>query len=348
MDERVLDEVTNDLLIDMRSLSMPKAFPLDEVLHAIIRGDLQEIFEKIGEYAKETFFQQAFAQKDAILSVLVVGLIGCIVILLGNLLENAQMTKLTSLVVYLSCVVVTLRLVSFEQDVFTSTGNEIRQLLQVLLPTYCMCVNLSSAQLVGVPTFVLYEGMLYAMNVVIQYVLFPLTNIYIYFVIVSGIRKSDRFAQAKKIIVHFLEKVSNASVYIAIGGFAIREICHANQFKGSKALLIKGVSMLPGVGQMSEQVAELMLETGSILRNIVGVFGILILMIVVLEPAMKLFAISLSLKIIGAGIGILGNGQIASLITELGQVVEYYLRFLLCEIAVLCMSFLVVALCIGV
>lgn len=348
MESGIIEELTRQLTIDTKQLKIPTGFQIDELMHALIRGDFAYIKNIIMEYGKKAIMSQLLSEKDALVGLFAVGMLGCLLIVTSELINNSQITKIANLVIYLVCASMGCSFVEVGQQMCETVGENIGQFMQILLPTYCVCVNVSVPGMVGIPTFLLYQGVLYAMEIVIRYCFIPLIVTYTLVVVVGGIGYGNAVKQLKRLIEKMIELTSKLSVYMGIGWFTIQEICQVTACRGGNALLLKGISMIPGVGKMSEQVTSMILTTGSVLKNIVGIFGILILLIIAMAPVIKLLVIGGGIKLIGAVVTMFGNEKVGVLFDELGLVLMYYMRFIICEVAILCMSILVVVLCLGV
>lgn len=62
----------------------------------------------------------------------------------------------------------------------------------------------------------------------------------------------------------------------------------------------KTIGMIPGMGNITGAVSELMLGAGMVIKNSVGTAGVLILLLLVMFPLCKMFLLSLMYKVTAA------------------------------------------------
>lgn len=347
LNDHLVNELANEMTRNMEQIGVTYEVPVRKILELIIHGDLSKGKDLFILYIQKVIVQQVNTEKDALVQLLIVGMIGCVMIIVSEMFRYGQISNMVSLIVYCVLANCSLRIVKTGQAICVSFSDSIRQYMQMLLPTYCVCVNVSSAGMSGVSTFILYQGLLYGMELLIINVFIPLTYFYIVISVIGGIGKTNRFAKLKSLIERVINYTSKISVYVGIGGFTIQEFCQANTLKGGKAILAKGMRMIPGIGQVSEQVTQMFLTSGSFLRNVVGILGVICLGAVVLYPMLRLIILGGSMKLIAAILAIAGGNRLATLVDGMGQSVLFYMRFVMCQVSVLCMSFLVVATCLG-
>lgn len=103
-------------------------------------------------------------------------------------------------------------------------------------------------------------------------------------------------------------------------------------------------NFIPVVGRTFTDAADTILSASLLLKNAVGIIGVLMIVFVALFPALKIFAIALIYKIAVAVLQPLGDGPV---ITSLNTISKYIVYILACLLTVTLMFFLAIVIIIA-
>ncbi|MFD1038451.1 stage III sporulation protein AE [Virgibacillus byunsanensis] len=119
--------------------------------------------------------------------------------------------------------------------------------------------------------------------------------------------------------------------------------------QGASSAIQDGVAMktakfitgnfIPVVGRTFTDAADTMLSASLLLKNAVGIVGVIIIVFIALFPAIKIFAIALIYKIAAAVLQPIGDGPV---IESLNTISKYIVLILACLLAVTLMFFLAI------
>ncbi|HLR66423.1 stage III sporulation protein AE [Virgibacillus alimentarius] len=98
-------------------------------------------------------------------------------------------------------------------------------------------------------------------------------------------------------------------------------------------------NFIPIVGRTFTDAADTILSASLLLKNAIGIVGVIIIVFLALFPALKIFAIALTYKIAAAVLQPIGDGPV---ITTLNTISKYIVYILACLLAVTLMFFLAV------
>src|SRR5699024_11824943 len=98
-------------------------------------------------------------------------------------------------------------------------------------------------------------------------------------------------------------------------------------------------NFIPIVGRTFTDAADTILSASLLLKNAIGIVGVIIIVFLALFPALKIFAIALTYKIAAAVLQPIGDGPV---ITSLNTISKYIVYIFACFLAVLLVFFLVI------
>ncbi len=295
-------------------------FTIDDILNATLEG--KSIFdspELIGS------FKQLFLYE--LKSALVIGveiLTICIIIGLLKNLSGSFGSKSISEIGNLTCmiVIVGLAMVNF-QDVYTMTMDAVKTLVyttEILLPIL-MGILISMGQITsGTIMSPLTLSAVAVFQHIIKTFILPAVFISCIFTILNCLTEKDYVNQMAK----FIRK---ASLYIT--GILITLMSGIISIQGLITQTSDGLIMgtakysldafIPIVGGFTADTVELFLKCMGSIKNIVGLFGILLILVIMLIPILKTIAIALIYKITSILIEPLTTKKIAEGIGEISN-----------------------------
>ncbi|MBP1950384.1 stage III sporulation protein AE [Virgibacillus litoralis] len=124
--------------------------------------------------------------------------------------------------------------------------------------------------------------------------------------------------------------------------------------QGASSAISDGVAMkttkfvtgnfIPVVGRTLTDAADTILSASLLLKNSIGIVGVLIIVLIAVFPALKIFAIALIYKLAAAVLQPIGDGPI---ITSLNTISNYIVYILACLLAVTLMFFLAIVILVA-
>lgn len=308
---------------------------IGEVLNDALKGEVDNsnIFKKV----LNILGKEVVNSLKAIVSILVIIIIHSILKSISESLENDGIAKLIYYVQYI--LIVTVVMVNF---------SDIVKLVQET------CVNLVAFMNMLVPlliTLMMYTGsittsgvlepiILFMINFIgniIQNIIIPLVLIFTSLVIISKI--SD------KVQVEKLAKFLKSGVIWFLGiiltifvGVVSLEGTMSSSVDGITAKTTKAVvsSAIPVVGKILGDAVDSVLGCGIILKNAVGLIGVLIVVGICIMPIIKLAILTITYKLLSTIAEPIADSKIVSLLDQIGDIFKIFL-------AVLCaMSFMLI------
>jgi stage III sporulation protein AE len=93
---------------------------------------------------------------------------------------------------------------------------------------------------------------------------------------------------------------------------------------GLKAIKSAAGTFIPVVGRTLADVLDTVIATSLLLKNVIGVFGIMVLLLVCILPGVKILLLALAFRLAGAFAEPLGDKRLAEALTSLGGVVMLF------------------------
>ena len=345
-----LDYFFSKNMIEQMEEEMCRLFPQTEFsfthcLGLLWKGEIRACLGYLLDCLKKLTVCNVQAYRDVLLIVLFLGILGSIFQVFADSFENKQVSKIgQSLFV---CLAAILLLGIYEQG-FTICGDFLKnqqEFLKILLPAFCITLTIGSGALTGYSYYALTLSVLYVMQLFLQLVFFPLIRLYVVFSLLNCLGKQKRFEQAEKLCGRLVEWGSRVGMYVGIGSFLIQGMLYPKLDGTKRSVVMKGIAMIPGVGELSESASEVLIASAELTRNCLGIVGGAGLLLLVAFPITKLCLAGAGMKLLGSVLEMIGEHRISGFTAKIGTAQFYFVRLLFCELGLLLLAFAVIALC---
>lgn len=304
---------------------------INEILNDAIKGEvdnstlLKKILNILGK--------EVTTNIKSLVSILAIILIHSILKSISESLENNNISKLIYYVQYILIVTVIMSnftdIIKLVQD---TTGNLIGFMnalvpLLITLMMYTGSITTSSV----VEPIILF--MINFIGNIIQNLIIPFVLVLTSLVIISKISDKVHIDKLSKFfksgIVWFLGIVLTVFV-----GVVSLEGTLSSSVDGITAKTTKAVvsSAIPVVGKILGDAVDTVLGCGIVLKNAVGLVGVVIVIGICIMPILKLFVLSVSYKLLSTVVQPIANEKIIDLLEQIGDIFKIFLG-ILCAIS---------------
>ena len=256
------------------------------IVQGLLTGDISE---ETGwqEAFYELFLQEIDANKAIMLKLLLLAMITAFFTNLGGAFGKSMIGENGFYVTYLLMTALLLYSFSIVFQLAQDTVEELRKIMETLIPVYIMAVSITSGITSSV---VLQEGMVLGLTAVsygIQRIIFPFAELFV----VLGL-----FGDLIKTWIRWMLKGILAAV---VGVNTVKSMLAPAADSVTATALQRGLAIIPG-GQAVNTVSGVMIGSGILIKNAIGVGGMLVLIMAVSMPILKMSVFVLGYKLTGA------------------------------------------------
>lgn len=307
--------------------------------------DMNEILENAikGEVDNQTLFQKVLSVLGGELvdgltvlgSILAIVVIHSILKSVSESLENDTISKLIYYVQYILIVTIVMMNFSDIVQIVKDTCNNLIGFMNILIPLLIsLMIYTGSITTSGV----LEPIILFLINFIgnmIQTLIIPIVLVFTSLIVISKISDNVQIDKLSKFlksgVVWFFGIV--LTIFVAVISL---EGTLSSSVDGITAKTTKAVvsSAIPVVGKILGDAVDTVLGCGIILKNAVGVIGIMIVVGICIMPILKLGIFTMAYKLMAAICEPIADKNITSLLDQIGDVYKIFLA-ILCSISVM-------------
>lgn len=310
-----LDAVTGDFERLFPSFS----FDAKAVFSDIMSGQLLEALKKLGGGLSGAVLFQREEYRTLFFTILILGVAAALFSNFADLFKDHQVSDLAFYFIYLLLIAVLLKFFAGTADTVREMLNGVSAFMKIYIPTYMLAVGSASGAVSASAYYQLLLVAVYLIEWGYLTILLPFVYVYILLVVINGIWMEEKLA----LLLELLEKVIKGSVKASvwlITGFSLLQsmispVIDSLEFSAVK----KALSSMPGIGGLTEGMFEMVIGSAVLVKNSIGLYMTLILIVLCAAPVIKIALISCVIKLSAALVGIVSDKRLTNCVSRVGE-----------------------------
>lgn len=256
--------------------------------------------EDIGAWLKNALCREFLENKSLLIQVLLISIAFGILKNFTELFDNAYVSELCFIMVYAVLVILLMKSFLIMNTLTKDTLENTIEFMQTLIPVYCMSMAFSNGTTTAAGFYELTFLIIYLVQWVILFVLVPLVQIMVMFEFMNHLMDGEKFSKMTELLEEGIRFALKLISSVVIGLNVIQSLIQpaADKLKGS--VLSKTASAIPGIGNSIRAVSEIIVGTGTLVKNSVGVAAMLLLFGICFLPVLKMGVMAFFYKLSAA------------------------------------------------
>lgn len=248
-------------------------------------------WENLGNLFQKIFLEELLTQKQMWLHILILAIAAAVLIHFADVFQNRNVSQISFCMIYM--ILFLILTVSFRScmGIAREVLENMRNFMIVLAPAYFLAMTLTSYI---TSAGIYYEFILLLISAVrwfTEVFILPCIEIYVLLILANHLSKEarlTRFAELTGMVVGWSLK---AVLALVMGFHMIQGLISpaADAFRTSA--VSRGLDMVPGVGNISGSVTDLVFGSAMLIKNGIGAAALAVLILLCLVPLIKLAVI---------------------------------------------------------
>ncbi len=309
-EETISQEEIQDSLIDKFDFSeiddmLAEIFPnqklnIREVLGGLITGDLEFSFELIKQLIVDQFTYEIRNSRSGMIQILLLVIVAAIFTNFSSVFKSTQVAEISFSMLYMFLITICLSNFRILVDAAALNLERLLEFMKLLGPVYFFAVALATGSSTSVMFYQLILLLIFFVEMLILNFLIPITQIYVMIRILSELSPEihlSKFAELIETIVSWTLKTLLAAV---VGLNMIQGLLSPAIDAVKRSLVTKGTGAIPIIGDAISGTAEIILGTAVLIRNGIGVVGMIVSLVICLTPLIQMAVTALLYQVIAA------------------------------------------------
>lgn len=308
-----------------------EAFSLSAITGEILTGVKGEVQENLSTFG----------------SLITIALIAALFTNLSLAFKNNQVSETGYYVTYLLLFALLIGSFITASRIAVTTIHSILDFMKALVPTYFMSVAFTA----GASTSMMYYEAALMLITLVDFILIkliiPMINFYLVIVLANNLSKEDMLSKLAELIATAISWLLKSMLAAVIGFNAIQGLIVPVVDQVKRSALIKASEAIPGIGDALGGVTETLLSAGVLLKNAIGVAGLIVLLTIVAVPFLKLLVVAAIYKVGGAVLQPISDKRFIECISASGRSATMLLQTIFVGTALFLLSITIVAVTTG-
>lgn len=299
------EEFTEELSVDqiqamMDGILEDNSFDFSEYVGGLINGGESVSFPDIISQIVQGFAQNIVQEKKMIVYLLLIAVIGAIFANFSKLFQGKQVAQTAFYAVYLLFFSVLAASFGQVSQIAAETMGELMDFTKVLVPAYFLSMSFSQGSMAAGVYYEFTLMVIAVVNIVLVNFALPAINLYFFLQVANQLCEEDMFSKMAELIRDAVKLVMKTMFGIVMGMNVIQGLIIPISAQVKNTALVKLGGSIPGIGNTISSVAETVLSAATLVKNAVGVTGVVVVFLICVVPILHMLTSQVLYQVISA------------------------------------------------
>lgn len=272
-----------------------------------VMGSLWEI----GAYVLESLIGEIRTNRQNMMHILVLVLLFCVLQNFLELTDNSYISELCYMLTYLVMMLLLLKSFSVTAQIVRDMLDTVTGFMRMLLPAYLGVMVFTGSAMSAMSFYELTFFILYGIEMIMTYFLLPLISVYVLFQLANYTLKDEVFSKTADLIHDLFGWGAKIILTLVVGLNVVQSMIAPAVDYASRTTLTKSLGLIPGIGGAASAIGDILIGSGMVIKNSVGVAAIFLLLFLTLVPFIKVLIITFLYKCMAALLEPIADKRIA-------------------------------------
>lgn len=313
-------------------------FSFSDAVKKMLTGQMPLDLSRLPAYLSDVLFGELKQQKKLAVQILIIVLASAVFTNFIKVFDNSQIAEISFYVMYLLISALLLKSFMDMNQIAADTCNAMNRFMKVLLPSYLATVVLCAGSVSAIGFYQITVLGMNLLQVVILRFVFPLIHFYLILLLLNQMGKEDYFSQLAGLIETGINWIIKTMMGVVIGLQAVQCLIAPAVDSMKNSALHRLAKTIPGVGSLLDTAVETVAGSAVIIKNAVGVAGILALAFICLVPLVKLAGCIFMFKLLCSLIQPVSEKRMVEGIESISRSTGMLLRLLVAALSIFIVS----------
>lgn len=306
-----IDEIINNLDIDsvdtrLNANGYSYQISFRDVVDDIKDGDMKSVLKNVAKMSVNAMYEDLLQNKKLMLQLISIALLGSIFVNISGSFGNGFVSENGFYVTYLIMTSIMLSAFSVALDMVCVSLERVLNLIRIVVPIYALAMNYIGSSVTAAGMYeVILVGVWIVQIIIIKFVI-PLIKFYVIVSLVNNLNKEDSFSKLCLLIKNLVSWLLKTIVVFIAGLNIIKSLIEPQIDAIGRTTVNKVIASIPG-GSIMSVLTGTFLGAGLVIKNSIGVAGIIFIGVLVMVPVVKMFLLMLMVRITGVVVQPIGE-----------------------------------------
>ena len=212
------------------------------------------------------------------------------------------------------------------RDIATYGVEAVLSFINALIPTYALTLSFSGNAVSGAMLYEVAFVLVYLIELLLKGFLAPLIHVFVLVLFLNFLFDEDKLSKLAEFMEKIISLVLKGGFALVIGLGVVQSMLTPVKDRLANHVLLSGMSSIPGLGNALGSMGEIILSCGMLIKNSVGVMGLLILLILAAIPVLKIGCFWCMYQVLGIVLEPIADKRMIACISAVGRGCDLYLK----------------------
>lgn len=276
------------------------SFSFRQLVESLMTGDLDQVTAMLKERISNIFFGEFIVNKNAMIQIFLIVVIAVVFSNIATIFQNTYLGEAGFFVTYIFLFGIVSANYFTIGRMAAQAMQRLMEFMKVLIPTYSIAVTATAGVTTATVMYQSFMMLIGLMEWVLVGFVFPFIHLYFILQMVNSMDEDPPLSKLAELIEKGIMFVSKTILAVMIGFQMIQGILLPAVDSIGSIALKKGLETIPGIGKGAGAVVNTMLGSSVIIKNSIGIAGMVTILIVMLVPVIKICFFSFSYRLLMA------------------------------------------------
>ena len=341
------EEICEILQIDeaehkLKEYGFQQNISFKELIHTVQNGNTNGVVGLFLSRLRDYMFGNINEFRTMMVEVISIVLLGSVFIHLSNSFGNGFVSENGFYVSYLIISSILLTAFSVTLQMVHQTLEQLIILIQIIAPVYAVAMQYLGHPLTATGMYELITIGIFIVQILILKIVLPMIQFYVITSMINHLNKEDMFSKLCKFVQYFVRWILKTLIVFVAGLNVIKSLIEPQMDALSKHAISKLIASVPGGGIVSVLTGTFF-GAGAIIKNCIGVAGIILIVGLLFFPILKTFLMMLTARLTAVIIQPIGEKRFVDGVETLAEGMKLLLMALSCSIVLFVLTIAVMA-----
>lgn len=263
-------------------------FQFRDYVQSFISGERPMSLKTLLGDLGDAFLGQLRKERGSIVQLIGIAIIAAVFTSFTNVFKESHIAETGFYVTYLLLfVLLTTTFYKISEIASTTLGN-LKDFMMALLPTYAMGIAFCTGSKTSMVFYETTLGVITIVDFLLIHIILPMVNVYFVLLLANNIMKQDMLSKMSELLEKIISWALKTVLAAVIGVNVIQSLVVPVTDQVKKSMLLKTAQAIPGVGSTMRVATESILQASLLIKNAIGVAGLIVIIGICLVPIIKL------------------------------------------------------------
>lgn len=243
--------------------------------------------------------------------------------------KNKYISDIGFLVIYTVLMVLLMQSFFLVKEIAIEGVDALLMFLNALIPTYAATMIFSGSAVTGAMLYELAFFIVYLVEFMMKNFLSPVIHVFILVLFLNHLFDEDKLSKLAQFIEVGVGLVLKAAFGLVIGLGVVQSLISPIKDRLAGNVVLSGVSAIPGIGGVMGSAGEIILSCGILIKNSLGVIGLIILFVMAVIPVLKIGCFWVMYHLISIVLQPVADARITECVSGVARGCDLYFKMIL-------------------